>query len=90
MSEEKIIIKQSTPVYGTLGIIFGFMGIFILSPLFSPLALILGSLACLQKEYTAGILSIAFAILGVITSPILMTLLKMPNIIIYQNQGVFL
>ena len=36
MSEEKIIIKQSTPVYGTLGIIFGFIGIFILSPLFSP------------------------------------------------------
>ena len=64
MSEEKIIIKQSTPVYGTLGIIFGFIGIFILSPLFSPLALILGSLACLQKEYTAGILSIVFAILG--------------------------
>ena len=66
MSEEKIIIKQSTPVYGTLGIIFGFIGIFILSPLFSPLALILGSLACLQKEYTAGILSIVFAILEII------------------------
>ena len=52
MNEEKIIIKQSTPIYGTLGIIFGFIGVFILSPLFSPLALILGSLACLQKEYT--------------------------------------
>ena len=90
MSEEKIIIKQSTPVYGTLGIIFGFVGIFILSPLFSPLALILGSLACLQKEYTAGVLSIVFAILGIITSPILMALLNMPNIMIYQNQGVFL
>ena len=90
MSDEKIIIKHSTPVYGTLGIIFGFVGIFILSPLFSPIALILGSLACLQKEYTAGILSIIFAILGIITSPILMALLNMPNIIIYQNQGVFL
>ena len=40
MSEEKIIIKQSTPVYGTLGIIFGFIGIFILSPLLAS-ALIL-------------------------------------------------
>ena len=90
MSEEKIIIKQSTPIYGKLGIIFGFVGFFILSPLFSPLALILGSLACLQKEYTAGILSIVFAILGIITSPIMMALLNMPNIIIYQNQGVFL
>ena len=90
MSDEKIIIKQSTPIYGTLGIIFGFIGIFILSPLFSPLAMILGLLACLQKEYIAGVLSIVFAFLGIITSPILMTLLNMPNIIIYQNHGVFL
>ena len=90
MSDDKIIIKQSTPIYGTLGIIFGFIGIFILSPLFSPLAMILGSLACLQKEYTAGLLSIVFAILGIITSPILMALLSMSNIVIYQNQGVFL
>jgi len=90
MSDDKIIIKQSTPIYGTLGIIFGFIGIFILSPLFSPLAMILGSLACLQKEYAAGLLSILFAILGIITSPILMALINMPNVIIYQNHGVFL
>ena len=90
MSDDKIIIKQSTPIYGTLGIIFGFIGIFILSSLFSPLAMILGSLACLQKEYTAGLLSIVFAILGIITSPILMALLNMSNIVIYQNQGIFL
>ena len=90
MSDDKIIIKQSTPIYGTLGVIFGFIGIFILSPLFSPLAMILGSLACLQKEYAAGLLSILFAILGIITSPILMALLNMPNVIIYQNHGVFL
>jgi len=90
MSDDKIIIKQSTPIYGTLGIIFGFIGIFILSPLFSPLAMILGTLACLQKEYAAGLLSILFAILGIITSPILMALLNMPKVIIYQNQGVFL
>ena len=50
MSDEKIIIKQASPVYGTLSIIFGFIGIFILSPLFSPIALILGLLACLQKS----------------------------------------
>ena len=90
MSDDKIIIKQSAPIYGTLGIIFGFIAIFILSPLFSPLAMILGLLACLQKEYAAGILSILFAILGIITLPILMALLNMPNVIIYQNHGVFL
>ena len=90
MNDQKIIIKQSSPVYGTLGIIFGFIGIFILSPLFSPIALILGLLACVHKEYTAGILSIIFGVLGIITSPILMALLNMPNVIIYQNHGVFL
>lgn len=88
MENEKIIIKQSAPVYGTLSIIFGFIGIFILSPLFSPLAFILGMLACLQKEYTAGILGITFGIIGVITSPILMALLHMPTIVIHQFKGI--
>tara|TARA_B100001109_G_scaffold17176_2_gene12400 strand:+ start:3006 stop:3278 length:273 start_codon:yes stop_codon:yes gene_type:complete len=88
MSDEKIIIKQSSPIYGTLSIIFGFIGIFILSPLFSPLAFILGLLACLQKEYTAGILGIVFSIVGILTSPILMALLHMPNIIIHQYNGI--
>ena len=88
MENNKIIIKQSAPIYGTLSIIFGFIGIFILSPLFSPLAFIIGLLACLQKEYTAGILGIVFGVIGVITSPILMTLLHMPNIIIHQFNGI--
>ena len=88
MENDKIIIKQSAPIYGTLSIIFGFIGIFILSPLFSPLAFILGLLACLQKEYTAGILGIVFGVIGVITSPILMALLHMPTIIIHQFNGI--
>ena len=88
MENDKIIIKQSAPIYGTLSIIFGFIGIFILSPLFSPLAFILGLLACLQKEYTAGILGIVFDVIGVITSPILMALLHMPTIIIHQFNGI--
>ena len=88
MEDDKIIIKQSAPIYGTLSIIFGFIGIFILSPLFSPLAFILGLLACLQKEYTAGILGIVFGIIGVITSPILMAILHMPTIVIHQFNGV--
>ena len=88
MENDKIIIKQSAPIYGTLSIIFGFIGIFILSPLFSPLAFILGLLACLQKEYAAGILGIVFGIIGVITSPILMALLHMPTIVIHQFNGI--
>tara|TARA_B100000927_G_C16099671_1_gene322624 strand:+ start:147 stop:419 length:273 start_codon:yes stop_codon:yes gene_type:complete len=88
MENDKIVIKQSAPIYGTLSIIFGFIGIFILSPLFSPLAFILGLLACLQKEYTAGILGIVFGIIGVITSPLLMAILHMPTIVIHQFNGI--
>lgn len=88
MEEKKIIIKSGSPVYGTLSVIFGFIGIFILSPFFSPLAFILGILACLNKEYAAGVVGIVFAIIGVITSPILMALINLPIITIHHQQGI--
>ena len=88
MTENKIIVKQSSSIYGSLSIILGFIGVFILSPLFSPLALILGLLACLQKEYAAGLIGILFGVIGILTSPILLALLSMPTITIHQYQGV--
>jgi len=88
MTENKIIVKQSSSIYGSLSIIFGFIGVFILSPLFSPLALILGLLACLQKEYAAGLIGILFGVIGILTSPILLALFSMPMITIHQYQGV--
>ena len=88
MTENKYIIKQSSSIYGSLSIIFGFIGVFILSPLFSPLALILGLLACLQKEYAAGLIGISFGVIGILTSPILLALLSMPSITIHQYHGV--
>ena len=88
MTENKIIVKQSSSIYGSLSIIFGFIGVFILSPLFSPLSLILGLLACLQKEYAAGLIGILFGVIGILTSPILLALLSMPTITIHQYQGV--
>ena len=88
MTENKIIVKQSSSIYGSLSIIFGFIGVFILSPLFSPLALILGLLACLQKEYAAGLIGILFGVIGILTSPILLALLSMPTITIHKYQGV--
>ena len=88
MTENKIIVKQSSSIYGSLSIIFGFVGVFILSPLFSPLALILGLLACLQKEYAAGLIGILFGVIGILTSPILLALISTPTITIHQYQGV--
>jgi hypothetical protein len=77
MTENKIIVKQSSSIYGSLSIIFGFIGV-----------LILGLLACLQKEYAAGLIGILFGVIGILTSPILLALLSMPTITIHQYQGV--
>lgn len=89
MDKERIIIRESVQNYGTLSIIFGFIGIFILSFIFSPLAFIFGMLAITKQEYFAGTLGIFFSILGVLTSPILMALINIPTIT-YIQHGVLL
>jgi len=76
----QIIIKEVSQSYGALSIIFGFIGIFILSPLFSPIALIFVIISLTKKDYLAGIIGIIFAVIGVLTSPILMALIHMPTI----------
>ena len=89
MEKEKIIIRESVPQYGTLSIIFGFVGVFILSPIFSPLAFIFGILSISKQEYLAGAIGIIFSIIGVVTSPILMALINMPTITVIHT-GVLL
>ena len=42
MEKEKIIIRESVPQYGTLSIIFGFVGVFILSPIFTFIVALMG------------------------------------------------
>ena len=82
MNDQKpqIIIREYARNYGSLSIIFGFIGIFILSFLLSPIAFIFGILALTNKEYIAGIIGILFSIFGVLTSPLLMALIYMPTI----------
>ena len=89
MDKERIIIRESVPQYGTLSIIFGFVGVFILSPIFSPLAFIFAILSISKQEYLAGVIGLIFSIIGVLTSPILMALINMPTITVIHN-GVLL
>ena len=89
MDKEKIIIRESAQNYGTLSIIFGFVGIFILSFIFSTLAFIFGILAITKHEYLAGTLGILFSIYGISTSLILMALINLPTITFIQH-GVLL
>ena len=89
MDKDRIIIKETVQHYGTMSVIFGFVGVFILSPIFSPLAFIFGILSISKQEYLAGAIGIIFSIIGVITSPILMALINMPTITVIHN-GVLL
>ena len=91
MNDEKpqIIVREYARNYGSLSIIFGFIGIFILSFLLSPIAFIFGILALINKEYIAGMIGILFAIFGVLTSPLLMAIIHMPTIT-YIHNGVML
>ena len=83
--KEKLIITQYVQNYGSMSIIFGFIGIFLLSFILSPIAFIFGVLAVINKEYIAGLLGILFAVLGVLTSPILMAIINMPTITYIRN-----
>ena len=89
MDKDRIIIKETVQHYGTMSVIFGFVGVFILSPIFSPLACIFGILSISKQEYLAGAIGIIFSIIGVLTSPILMALINMPTITVIHN-GVLL
>ena len=89
--ETRIIIKESTQTYGLLSIIFGFIGIFILSPILSPLAFILGVISITKKEFIAGIIGIVFAVIGVLTSAILMALFHAATMTVIEiEKGVVL
>ncbi|MBT6331657.1 MAG: hypothetical protein HOJ33_03335 [Gammaproteobacteria bacterium] len=91
MNDQKpqIIIKEYVRNYGSLSIIFGFIGVFFLSFLLSPIAFIFGILALTNKEYIAGLVGIILSILGVLTSPLLMALISMPTVT-YIHNGVML
>ena len=55
---------------GIAGFVIGLIGIFFLSFILSPLALIFGIIAIFKKETVWGIFAIIFAIIGMATSPV--------------------
>ena len=55
---------------GIAGFVIGLIGIFLLSFILSPLALIFGIIAIFKKETVWGIFAIIFAIIGMANSPV--------------------
>jgi len=68
-----VILKNETGnAIGIASFVLGLVSIFILSPIFVPIAIILGVIAVIKKQLVWGILGLVCALIGFVTSPILM------------------
>ena len=76
-----VIVQNNTSnALGIASFVFGVISIFILAPLFVPLAVLLGIIAVIKKQLVWGILGIFCAIIGFATSPILLGLLGLASL----------
>jgi len=78
-STTKIVIERpDTATLGIVSLVIGLIGIFFISFILSPIALLFGIFSLMKDDSKVwGILGIIFAIIGAITSPILMGLLSL-------------
>jgi len=74
-SEKQVIIVKNNTNYGMAGVIVGFVGIFVLSIVLSPLAFILGVVGIFRGQIISGLFAILFAALGLLTSAVFIGLL---------------
>ena len=73
--ERIVIIRESRPVFGTLSVVLGLIGIFVASFILSPLALLLGVIAIFSGQPISGVTGILLATAGILTSPVLLGVL---------------
>ncbi|CAA6603755.1 conserved hypothetical protein [Rhodospirillaceae bacterium LM-1] len=71
------VIIQNGPsnALGIASFIFGLISIFFLSMLFSPLSLLLGTIAVIKRQFVWGGIGIVCAFIGLMTSPIFLGIL---------------
>jgi len=67
--------NNPSPSAGPASFIFGVISIFYLSPIFVPLAVITGIVALFKKQFVWGVLALFCAVIGFLTSPILLAAL---------------
>jgi len=70
-----VVVNNTSNSLGIASTVFGLISIFILSPIFVPLALLLGIIGIIKKQILWSIVGIIFAIIGFFTSPVLMSML---------------
>ena len=76
-TQKIVVVHKYHTRWGLWGVIIGFVGIFALSSVLSPLAFILGFIGFFRGQIISGLFAIFFAILGLLTSPFFMGLIGM-------------
>lgn len=71
--QQTIIVKNETGnAFGISSFIFGLLSIFVLSPIFVPLSVLMGIIGVMKKQLVWSIIGLVCAIIGFLTSPILL------------------
>ncbi len=81
-NQPQTIIIERPFNFGLLGLIIGFVGIFALSFVLSPLAFILGLIGIFKKQFFTGCIAMIFALCGIMTSVVLMTIFGLTSMMI--------
>ena len=76
---QTIVIKQNTK-FGLWGVVTGFVGIFALSFILSPLAFILGFIGLCKGQIFTGLIAIVFSVTGILTSVVIMGIIGLSAI----------
>lgn len=67
--------EDCVPMMGLFAVGFSVLGIFTMAPIFAPFGLILGIVAIFMGQIALGITAILLAVVAVLTSPSIMTLI---------------
>lgn len=67
-------MKVQRKTAGRYSVIFGIISIFVIAPIFVPLAVIFGFVALFKRQILPGALGLLLAIIGFMTSPILLSI----------------
>lgn len=80
-NQQTIIVKNETGnALGIASFVFGVLSIFLLAPVFVPLAVLLGIIGVIKKQLVWSILGLVCALIGFITSPILLGIFGLVSI----------
>lgn len=71
------------PIVGAIGVLFGVLAIFSWAIIFVPLALILGLVSLFSGRIGWGVSTIILAIIGIITSPMIIMMLGLGAVLAY-------